>query len=179
MQLTYAETKRLLLSTVDPSPTPATAGVTVTGGRLNVGAAMQALSLLLRQRGLPVLPGAPLEGPTATALARRLQENPWGRQLLLQPGAGAAAAGGAGLGKKTIKGKKVAAASAEPDAGENWRADEAQAPTLAPANAPADADADASAGAGAEAGSRLDSAAVVAVQLQPRPHRRLKAARPS
>ena len=45
--LTYGQVKRLLLSTVDIIGGKA-AAATSTGGRLNIGAAMQALSLLLQ-----------------------------------------------------------------------------------------------------------------------------------
>jgi hypothetical protein len=80
-QLSYGEVKRLLLSTVDPCPTGST-GATISGGRLNVDAAMAALALLLHERGLPELPGGWLAGDGAEAVQRRLLENPWGQELL-------------------------------------------------------------------------------------------------
>ena len=81
VQLSYRDTKLLLLSTVDVSPDYITSISTATGGRLNIATAMQALSLLLRQRGLPALPG--IDVVAAESLRHRLLLNPWGKQLLL------------------------------------------------------------------------------------------------
>ena len=102
--LTYGEVRRLLLSTVDPCPA-ASQGASITGGRLNVGAAMAALALLLHERGQPELPGSWLEGDSAEALQRQLLENPWGQELLT--GAGPALPKG-GSGGEVSEGSLVA-----------------------------------------------------------------------
>ena len=55
----------------------------MTGGRLNVAAAMQGLGLLLQERGLPALPGALLSERAAADLRGLLMRNQWGQELLL------------------------------------------------------------------------------------------------
>lgn len=87
VQLSYDQVKRLLLSTVDPSPGKG-ATATITGGRLNIGAAMQALSLLLQQQGQPALPGMALEAAAQDDLRRTMLQNEWGQELLQAGGDG-------------------------------------------------------------------------------------------
>lgn len=84
MTLSYDEMKRLLLSTVDPSPGRA-ATATATGGRLNVGAAMLALNLMLQDRGLAALPGAALGPAEEEALRGAVLSTQWGQGLLKEP----------------------------------------------------------------------------------------------
>lgn len=145
MRLSHIETKRLLLTSVDPSASPETAAATITGGRLNVAAAMQALALTLKARGLPALPGVAVEDASAVELKRRMQETPWGRQLLAGAAglagpanpagpAGAAGAVGAVAIKNTAVGaSKAAQAESQPTAEKQA----APAPVPGPMAAPA------------------------------------------
>lgn len=86
VQLSYTDIKRLLLSTVDTSPPGDTADATLTGGRLNIGASMAALALLMQERGMPELSGGWLEGSAAEELQQKLLQNPWGQELLAEFG---------------------------------------------------------------------------------------------
>jgi hypothetical protein len=79
--LTYSQVKALLLATSNAcSGTAAVA--TTTGGRLDVGRAMQALSLMLRQRSGKPLPAMALSAAEDQQLRQDLLMNAWGRQLL-------------------------------------------------------------------------------------------------
>lgn len=80
VELSYAETRQLLLATVDPLPDSADA--TLTSGRLNIAAAMQALAVVMKARGMKVPPGAVTEGPAAEQLLQRLQASQWAAGLL-------------------------------------------------------------------------------------------------
>ena len=163
VQLSHIETKRLLLSSVDPSASPETAATTITGGRLNVAAAMQALALLLKSRGLPPPPGFSADDAGAVELKRRMQQTPWGRQLLAGAAIAAGPAGPAGaavgaVGAVAIKNtdapaSKAAQAESQPVAEKQA----APAPVPAPIPAPA--------------------AAALAASAAPRHHRRLRTTR--
>lgn len=169
MRLTYAETKKLLLSTVDGSANPLATTATITGGRLNVGKAMQALGLLLKQRGLPALPGASLADPQAKELQRKLQENEWGAGLL---GAAPVPAPGGGKKKKNISKAPVAAATLTVQ-----QATAGVPPEVAPAPLAA---AVAAAAEQAQAQQRAAPAGALAGSMhleRPRHHRRLKSSR--
>lgn len=86
MKLSYAETKALLLASVDASPEgSAAAAASLTGGRLNVAAAMQALALVLKARGKALPPGLALEDPGMADVQRRLLEGEWAKGLLSKP----------------------------------------------------------------------------------------------
>ena len=82
-RLSYQDLKLLLLGTAEPSPTTVAATATMTGGRLNIAAAMQALGLLLQERGLPAMPGALLSEQATADLRSLLLNNQWGQELLL------------------------------------------------------------------------------------------------
>ena len=82
-RLSYQELKLLLLGTAEPSPTTAAATATMTGGRLNIAMAMQALGLVLQERGLPAMPGALLSEQGTADLRSLLLKNQWGQELLL------------------------------------------------------------------------------------------------
>lgn len=79
--LTYTQIKRLLLSTVNAVPGGKAA--TLTGGRLNIGTAMQALSLMLQDQGGPALPGVALTAADEAALRKTVGLSVWGQELLL------------------------------------------------------------------------------------------------
>ncbi|KAI3436676.1 hypothetical protein D9Q98_006092 [Chlorella vulgaris] len=79
--LTYTQIKRLLLSTVNAVPCGKAA--TLTGGRLNIGTAMQALSLMLQDQGGPALPGVALTAADEAALRKTVGLSVWGQELLL------------------------------------------------------------------------------------------------
>lgn len=98
MHLTYSEVKSLLLSSTDPSPAES-AGTTQTGGRLNVGAAMAALALLLQERGEGQLPGGFLEDAfAAEQLQQRMLQTSWGQGLLQSAAPSALPQGSSGEG---------------------------------------------------------------------------------
>lgn len=111
MRLSHVETKRLLLTSVDASTSPDTAAGTITGGRLNVGTAMRALALVLKERGLPALPGTPTDDAAALQLRQRMMQSPWGQLLLASTAARQPTAAGA-AGALAAAGKPGAAATA-------------------------------------------------------------------